>query len=57
MRERKESVTVKATSWELERWGNAAYTAGRRTLPAFLIFAADLTACALCASATVAVAR
>ena len=42
MRVRKETVTLKATSWELERWRSAAYTA-RRDLPAFLIFAANTT--------------
>jgi hypothetical protein len=44
MRERKATVTLKATSWELERWGNAAYTARRRDVPAFLTFAANATA-------------
>jgi len=44
VRERKEAVTVKATPWELERWSSAAYTAGRRDLPAFLTFAANAAA-------------
>jgi hypothetical protein len=39
MRERKETVTLKATSWELERWRNAAHRV-KRDLPRFLIFAA-----------------
>jgi hypothetical protein len=43
MRERKETVTLKATAWELERWRNAAYRV-KRDLPRFLIFAGDATA-------------
>jgi len=43
MRERKETVTLKATFWELERWRNAAYRV-KRDLPRFLIFAGDATA-------------
>ena len=43
MRERKETVTLKATAWELESWHNAAYRV-KRDLPRFLIFAGDATA-------------
>jgi hypothetical protein len=43
MRERKETVTLKATAWELERWRSAAYRV-KRDLPRFLIFAGDATA-------------
>jgi hypothetical protein len=43
MRERKETVTLKATAWELESWRAAAYTA-RRDLSHFLCFAASTTA-------------
>ena len=43
MRERKETVTLKATAWELERWSNAARRV-RRDVPRFLIFAGDATA-------------
>ncbi|HEY0557704.1 MAG TPA: hypothetical protein VGG20_25855 [Thermoanaerobaculia bacterium] len=43
MRERKETVTLKATAWELERWHNAAYRV-KRDVPRFLIFAGDATA-------------
>jgi hypothetical protein len=42
VRERKETVTLKATAWELERWRNAAHRV-KRDLPRFLIFAGDAT--------------
>jgi hypothetical protein len=44
VRERKETVTLKATAWELESWRRAAYTARRRDVSAFLTFAANTTA-------------
>jgi hypothetical protein len=43
VRERKETVTLKATTWELESWRNAACRV-KRDLPRFLIFAGDATA-------------
>ncbi|HEY0511888.1 MAG TPA: hypothetical protein VGH73_08290 [Thermoanaerobaculia bacterium] len=43
MRERKKTVTLKATLWELESWESAGRIA-RRDLPGFLIFAANATA-------------
>lgn len=43
MRERKKTVTLKATLWELESWESAGRIA-RRDLPGFLTFAANATA-------------
>jgi hypothetical protein len=41
-RTKKESVTIQATGWELERWRNAACSM-RRDLNGFLAFAANAT--------------
>lgn len=44
MRDRKESVTFKASRWEIHRWEEAGRRVGRKHLPAFLTFAASATA-------------
>ena len=42
MRERKESVTFKASRWEIQRWEEVGRRV-RRDLPGFLIFSANAT--------------
>jgi hypothetical protein len=44
VRERKETVTFKASRWEIHRWEEAGRRVGRKQLSAFLVFSASATA-------------